>query len=636
VKKRGQDKKTASPSRQSSASSSTHPKKKHSSAVKLNLLWPRFPPEVVAEVTQMSGARSRAQLEKNCIAGQIDSVLVNTAVAIAQEHFKAVRSLYQDSPPNTYPIENAVLVALLALDGGTPTRAESVLASLFEQTIAHFPGKAMEMQRELTEALRKKKFLTPDRESAIATAFELGDQVARFSRVPRLYAENPDLPQQVFLDAQEMALASSDPRMVPLKLCEAMNRLRTLGGDPRYRDALENLAMREKGVKSKKISSQEEREVEAILAIAENLYVPLAKAIGWKGAAAKIEDYIFAYRQPAERERMRLEGEKLMGEGFFANGREFAAELTQFVTLVLKTKFSEDSFSVKSRAKQLSSVSAKIKKKNYKDITEVPDLLGCRIVFKGNNVQACMEALAILKRAFDFDASQTTDHIYCDSEKRPGYESIHLVGKLKEQLSRRLGLININIPSALLGKSIEVQVRDDVMDREAEVGEAIHLGYKMRFKPPKTYRKRTEQVRSDLAYARAGMAMLAEPPEDIFVVRANGVPQRIPNDPVRGVCLLDALVALDPGYVYAASVTINGVERADTKKMGAKKKSRATPCDGLTVDLNTEAAREIRIKNGDSLVVQGFDMARRPNPAWMDVIRTPTAEIVLRGLICSL
>lgn len=699
-------------------------------------LRPRFPRAAILEVTQMNGAVSAAQLSKVCTKNGIDLELVRAANVVALDFFGKGRS--QDMTP-TYPTEVAAPVAALRLDEATPTKAESVIAALFEQTVARSPHNAGTMREALLNKLEHGGLLTLERRAAVDEAFKLADQVARFSRVPRLYAANPALPDSVFQDAQEMALAMRNPRVALIKTVEAMNRLRTW----------------------ERADERDPKEGLAILRIAEKLYQPMAVAVGWKEAADKIQDYIFEYRHPGERKKIVREVEEVMGEGFYNREKEIVSVGSGFIKTLLEVSFNKRldgarsdapriEIDVHGRAKHPASVHKKQRQKGYA-LGKMTDLLAFRVVLPGADKSDCYKALGVLQQVFMLKTEDFKDYIVDPTKP---YESLHLVATIKDRINPNLGR---TIPGELLGKVIEIQVRTQEMDHAAEVGIASHLAYKQhgavlagnrflhakvaqileeaslsptppvqvagrltslpagmgqgaesgqavmpefaialpkrntmerhvvlsglaelmqeddraaasgtggvsivrgQFLAPKAeetrpvpaelshglvqvsvakklpdgvncasegwsdltemrpsaFMERVETVRSALTALNAGRLMQALPPaKDIFVVREDGSPVRVPN----GASLMDAAVAIDPQYIFARKAMINGMQ----------------------VDFDSPAAKQLKIENGDELHVgrATIDVARAPDSAWLKkgVLKSEVARAAVQDVVSA-
>lgn len=697
-------------------------------------LRPRFPRAAILEVTQMNGAVSTAQLSKICTKNSIDVELVRAANVVALDFFGKGRPLDMAS---TYPTEVAAPVAALRLDEATPTKAESVVAALFEQTVARTPHNAGTMREALLNKLEHAGALTLERREAVDNGFKLADQVARFSRVPRLYAANPALPDSVFQDAQEMALAMANPRVALIKTVEAMNRLRTW----------------------ERANERDPKEGQAILRIAEKLYHPLAAAVGWKDAADRIQDYVFEYRHPGERKKIVRDVEEIMGEGFYSREKEIVSVGSGFIQTLLEASFNKARDSARSdaprveidvsgRAKPLASVYQKQRLKGY-PLENMTDLLAFRVILPGTDKADCYKALGVLQQVFLLKTEDFKDYIVDPSKP---YESLHLVATVKDRINPNLGKL---VPGELQGKVIEIQVRTQEMDHAAEVGIASHLAYKQNgvvlagnsflqkaaeriireagirdsavqvagrlvpvtsadivpsvsgqglvpefvvalprlnamerqivfsglaemfsldegaaiasdtrgtflakgaLKPqglntdlpvptelshgevslrltktmpeavnygaegwstltqaqPSVFMERVEVVRGALTALNAGKPMQAlPPPKDIFVVREDGSPVRAPF----GASLMDVAVAIDPLYVFLRKATVNGI----------------------LVDLDSAAAKQLRVENGDALQIgrNATDASRTPDSAWLKkgVMKSEAARAAVQGII---
>lgn len=687
-------------------------------------LRPRFPRRAVDEVGHMNGAVSTAQLSKICTKNSIDVELVRAANVVALDFFGKGRPLDMAS---TYPTEVAAPVAALRLDEATPTKAESVIAALFEQTVARSPHNAGTMREALLNKLEHAGQLTLERREAVDKGFKLADQVARFSRVPRLYATNPDLPDSVFQDAQEMALAMANPRVALIKTVEAMNRLRTW----------------------ERANERDPKEGQAILRIAEKLYQPLAAAVGWKDAADRIQDYVFEYRYPGQRKKVVRDVEEIMGEGFYSREKEIVSVGSAFIAGLLEDSFNRTqprsaddqaafSIDVHGRAKHPASVYSKQRQKGY-GLDKMTDLLAFRVVLPGDDKADCYKALGVLQQVFLLKTEDFKDYIV---DPNKPYDSLHLVATVKDRINPNIGK---NVPGELYGKVIEIQVRNQAMDHTAEVGIASHLAYKQqggllagnkffqesvaqllqeagisqsppvqvagrltqngdailpefaialpkrsqldrqvvlaglgeRLLPndsavasssggvwvargrfdaskqdthrpvpvelirgevmfsvakalppgaangtdgwntqtemqPSLFMERVEQVRGALTTLNAGRPMQAlQPPKDIFVVREDGIPVRVPF----GASLMDVAVAIDPLYVFLRKATVNGI----------------------LVDLDSAAAKQLRVENGDALQIgrNATDASRTPDSAWLKkgVMKSEAARAAVQGII---
>ncbi|HIQ57105.1 TPA: bifunctional (p)ppGpp synthetase/guanosine-3',5'-bis(diphosphate) 3'-pyrophosphohydrolase [Candidatus Gracilibacteria bacterium] len=107
------------------------------------------------------------------------------------------------------------------------------------------------------------------------------------------------------------------------------------------------------------------------------------------------------------------------------------------------------------RKKGIYSIYKKIKTKDYHSIEDVHDIFALRIITY--SVEDCYRALSILHTAYEHEEEHFSDYIA--TPKSNGYESIHTVI-----------LHNKNY--------VEVQIRTQEMDYNAEIGTASHWKYK--------------------------------------------------------------------------------------------------------------------------------------------------------------
>lgn len=108
------------------------------------------------------------------------------------------------------------------------------------------------------------------------------------------------------------------------------------------------------------------------------------------------------------------------------------------------------------RLKEPYSVLKKMKRKEAA-VHELKDLIACRIIVKSK--EQCYNAHNVLRDFSHLNLLHTKDYIY--RPKSNGYQSIHNIMQFK--YSRR---------------HLEIQIRSEEMDRDAELGRAAHLNYK--------------------------------------------------------------------------------------------------------------------------------------------------------------
>jgi len=107
------------------------------------------------------------------------------------------------------------------------------------------------------------------------------------------------------------------------------------------------------------------------------------------------------------------------------------------------------------RKKGIYSIYKKIKTKNYNSIEDVQDIFALRIVTY--SVEDCYKVLSVLHTEYKYEEEHFSDYIA--TPKLNGYESIHTIISHENHF-------------------VEVQIRTQEMDYNAEVGAASHWAYK--------------------------------------------------------------------------------------------------------------------------------------------------------------
>lgn len=179
-----------------------------------------------------------------------------------------------------------------------------------------------------------------------------------------------------------------------------------------------------------------------------NIYAPLANRLGIGQLKWELEDIAFRYLHPEVYKKIarlldekRLDREQYM-DSFVAN---VAAQLKG---LNIKGE-------VFGRPKHIYSIWKKMQKKSL-DFNQLFDVRAVRIVVQ--ELQDCYSALGIIHTSWKHLHNEFDDYIA--TPKSNGYQSIHTVVLGPE------------------GKSIEVQIRTQQMDDDAELGVAAHWRYK--------------------------------------------------------------------------------------------------------------------------------------------------------------
>jgi len=179
-----------------------------------------------------------------------------------------------------------------------------------------------------------------------------------------------------------------------------------------------------------------------------NIYAPLANRLGIGQLKWELEDISFRYLHPQVYKKIAklLDETRLDREQYM---KDFVAKLNQeLVSLHIKGK-------VYGRPKHIYSIWKKMQQKSL-DFEQLFDVRAVRIVVE--KVQDCYSALGIVHTQWQHLAKEFSD--YVATPKPNGYQSIHTVV---------LGPDN---------KSIEIQIRTEQMDDDAELGVAAHWRYK--------------------------------------------------------------------------------------------------------------------------------------------------------------
>lgn len=217
---------------------------------------------------------------------------------------------------------------------------------------------------------------------------------------------------------------SEDIRVLIIKLCDRLHNIQTL-----------KFVDKEKQTRIAKETLE--------------IYAPIAYRLGIKKLQRDLEDLSFAYVYPKEYEEIK----KIMK----IKKEQFEKELNDFEKVLKKELFKNDvtKFKIDHRIKSLYSLFKKLEK--YKgDVEAIYDISALRIIVP--EVSDCYKILGIIHGSWRPLPERIKDYIA--SPKLNGYRSIHTT---------------IFTGS---GGIIEIQIRTDEMDKEAEYGIASHISYK--------------------------------------------------------------------------------------------------------------------------------------------------------------
>ncbi|MEM6261585.1 MAG: TGS domain-containing protein, partial [Bacteroidota bacterium] len=247
-------------------------------------------------------------------------------------------------------------------------------------------------------------------------------------------------------------------------------------------------------------------------------------------------------------------------------------------------------FKVKSRFKTVSSIYNKMQRQGV-GFSEVYDLFAIRIILKPrarHEIAECWRAYSVISEKFTPNPKRLRDWITVPKEN--GYESLHVT------------------VMGSGGRWVEVQIRTEDMDANAELGIAAHAKYKDgEMFEDNRWNEWIDKVRhilndpelSDLEAVRSFRANLE--PNNVFVFTPKGELYRMPT----GASVLDLAYAIHTDIGDSA--------------MGAK-------VDGTVVSL------DYLLKPGDQVEVINSKKPR-PSVEWLRMVKTPRAkEFIKRAL----
>jgi RelA/SpoT family (p)ppGpp synthetase len=227
------------------------------------------------------------------------------------------------------------------------------------------------------------------------------------------------------LSFRKMLLSSiKDIRVLVIKLCDRLHNMMTL-------EAL-------RADKQKRIAE------ETLL-----VYAPIAHRLGISALKNELEDLAFKYMMPEEF--------KKIDEFITAHNESFHIKLNNFIQKIEKLLCQKGvtDFEIKGRIKHYYSVFLKMQRKGI-SIEEVLDLLAIRVIV--HKEIECYETLGAIHLNFRPLISRFKDYIAIPKEN--GYQTLH--------------------STVFDGSSIiEVQIRTEDMDKNAEFGVAAHWKYKL-------------------------------------------------------------------------------------------------------------------------------------------------------------
>ena len=270
---------------------------------------------------------------------------------------------------------------------------------------------------------------------------EFGNEVAKLvDGVTKMADKNLNLSPKNEKDLwnirKVLLFSQNDPRVAVIKIVDRLHNMRTIEFLPKE--------------KQKKLARE-----------TLNVFAPVAHQLGMYAIKTELEDISFKILEPQKYERINSYVQKYKKEK-----EKIVKKIENFLYDVLK-KAGVDVVEVKGRVKGIYSIWKKMEDRNI-DIDEVEDILGFRVITrkKENEVQEiteCWKAMGVLTSYF---VPVKIDD-YISKPKANGYRAIHITAIPKSK----------DFP-ADFGK-IEIQIKSERMEEEAEKGICAHWVYKI-------------------------------------------------------------------------------------------------------------------------------------------------------------
>lgn len=356
---------------------------------------------------------------------------------------------------------------------------------------------------------------------------------------------------------------SDDFRVILIKIADRLHNMRTL----------ESMAPS----KQRKIASE-----------TVYIYAPLAHRLGLYNIKSELEDLSLKYNNPDVFNEISL---KL--ESAEENRKKYVEEFKEEVSEQLVAEHLN--FSIKGRAKAISSIYRKMLKQNV-TFDEVFDNYAIRITYKSdakNEKFLAWKIYSIVTDLYHSNPQRMRDWI--SQPRSTGYESLHLT---------------------VLGpdkKWIEVQIRSERMDDIAEKGVAAHYKYKENFRAnsdDRNFERWVSEIRDVLENQQSlttnellDSIKLNLYSKEVFVFTPKGEIKILPI----------GSTALD----FAFSVHSD----LGTKCLGAKVNGKLVPISYV-------------LQNGDQMDILS-SQNQKPKPDWLDFVVTSKAKSKIKAILNS-
>ncbi len=249
-------------------------------------------------------------------------------------------------------------------------------------------------------------------------------------KVAKVKLAASDLQQKKFENFQKLFIAmAQDIRVIFVKLADRIHNLRTL-----------------EYVREEK---QERIAYESL-----EIYAPVAEQMGLFGFKNEIEDWSFRILEPEKHARLSTEFNEIRRTRI----KYIEQARREILKAARQEEFLEKIVSISGREKNIYSLYKKMKRKHVDRVEDIFDLLGVRMVVKTK--EDCYRALGIVHGHWRPIPGRFKDYI--SVPKPNGYQSLH---------TTVLGLGQSRVP-------MEIQIRTERMNTDADLGPAAHWAYK--------------------------------------------------------------------------------------------------------------------------------------------------------------
>lgn len=356
---------------------------------------------------------------------------------------------------------------------------------------------------------------------------------------------------------------SEDFRVILIKIADRLHNMRTL----------ESMHP----AKQKKIASE-----------TAYIYAPLAHRFGLYSIKSELEDLSLKYNNPDVYNEI-LNKLEVAKEGREKYVEEFKKEVSE------QLKEEKLNFTIKGRAKAISSIYRKMQKQNV-TFEEVYDNYAIRIIYKSdprNEKFLAWKIYSIVTDLYQSNPSRMRDWI--SQPRSTGYESLHLTVMGPDK------------------KWIEVQIRSERMNEIAEKGVAAHYKYK------EGYRKNTDDQRFENWVSEI---------RDVLEQQQNLSTSELLDNIKLNLYSKEVFVFTPKGEIKILPTGATALDFAfsvhsdlGTKCLGAKINGKLVPISYV-------------LQNGDQIDILS-SQNQKPKPDWLDFVVTSKAKSKIKNILNS-